>query len=203
MAAITTLFWDIGGVVLTNGWDTSARKKAAARFDLDWEEYESRHDQAFPLYEIGRLTLDEYLERTLFFRPRAFDRQEFRGFMLAQSQEMPESRALLRAFAGAVRYLIASINNEPRELNDYRITHFGLRADFRAFFSSCYVGARKPDEGIYRIALDVMQRAPEECVFIDDRAANLPPAAQLGMRTIHFQGAAQLREELQRLGIRP
>ena len=203
MTAITTLFWDIGGVILTNGWDTAARQKAAARFEFDGEDYESRHDQAFPLYEIGQLTLDEYLERTLFFRPRAFDRRQFREFMLAQSQEMPDSRAVLRGCAGTGRYLVAAINNEPRELNDHRITHFGLRADFRAFFSSCYVGARKPEPTIYRIALDVTQRTPEECVFIDDRAANLPPAAGLGMRTIHFRSAVQLRQELQRFGIGP
>ena len=203
MTAITTLFWDIGGVILTNGWDTAARQQAVAQFELDGEDYERRHDEVFPRFEIGQLTLDEYLEKTIFFRPRGFDRRQFREFVFARSKEMPGSREILRACAGSGRYLLAAINNEPRELNDYRIAQFGLRADFRAFFSSCYVGGRKPEPMIYRIALDVAQLEPEECVFIDDRPANLPPAASLGMRTIHFQNAPQLRQELQHLGIHP
>jgi len=202
MTDISTVFWDIGGVVLTNGWGTASRQAAAARFGLDWEDYQGRHLQAFPLWEIGQLTLDEYLDQTLFFRQRPFNRQQFRDFMFEQSQEMPESRKVLRACVRSGRYFLAAINNEPRELNEYRIGHFGLREDFRAFFSSCFVGASKPDETIYRTALDVTQSTPERCVFIDDRAANLVTAARLGMGTIHFQNAAQLHDELQQLGIR-
>ena len=201
MSGITTLFWDIGGVVLTNGWDTPARRAAAARFGLDWEEVQAQHELVFPAHEIGQLTLEQYLERTLFFRPRQFTREQFAEFMYAQSQELPDSRAVLRALVRSGRYRVAAINNEPRELNEYRIEHFGLREDFGAFFSSCFVGARKPDAAIYRIALDVTQSAPERCVFIDDRVPNLESAARLGMRTIHFQNAAQLRQELGRHGV--
>jgi putative hydrolase of the HAD superfamily len=201
MAKVTTLFWDIGGVILTNGWDRVSRKQAAAQFNLDGEDLEDRHDQYFPALENGQVTLEQYLDRTIFYRPRTFSREQFKEFMFAQSQPYPESLAILEQLARSGRYLLATLNNEPRELNQYRIEQFGLRQDFIAFFSSCYLGARKPDEAIYRLALEVTQRAPEECVFIDDRALNLECARRLGMGTIHFQNAAQLREELSRHGV--
>jgi len=201
MAKVTTLFWDVGGVILTNGWDGGSRKLAAAQFNLDWEDFENRHDLCFPAFESGQATLDQYLDRTIFYRPRAFSREQFKEFMLAQSQPYPESLAVVEQLARSGKYLLATLNNEPRELNQYRIDQFGLRRDFAAFFSSCYLGARKPDEAIYRLALGVTQRAPEECMFIDDRALNLESARRLGMGTIHFQNAAQLREELSRHGV--
>ena len=143
----------------------------------------------------------EYLDRTLFYRPRPFTREEFTAFMFAQSKEYPETRAILSALARTGRYLIAAINNEPLELNQYRIEAFQLRKDFQAFFSSCYLNARKPEETIYRIALEVTQRAPESCVFIDDRALNLENPRRLGMNVIHHQNAPQLRKDLESFGI--
>ena len=202
MPDVTALFWDVGGVILSNGWDRGARAKAAKKFGLDWEELQDRHELASPAFETGKITLDMYLERIVFYRKRAFTREEFTQFMFAQSEEFPESRAVLSGVAAAGKYLLATINNEPLELNEWRIRQFQLRREFNAFFSSCFVGIRKPDEGIYKIALEVTQRQPEECLFIDDRELNLECAQQLRMRTIHFQDAAQLRRELAANGVK-
>ena len=201
MGAITTLFWDIGGVILTNGWDREARRRAADAFGLDWEDFQDRHDLSFPAFDSGQITLNQYLDRTLFYRPRSFTREEFTAFMFAQSQEYPETRAVLSALARTGKYFIASINNEPLELNQYRIEAFDLRRDFQIFFSSCYVYTRKPDEAIFRMALSVTQRPPEQCVFIDDRALNLENPRRLGINVIHHQNAPQLLGELKTLGI--
>jgi putative hydrolase of the HAD superfamily len=201
LSRITTVFWDIGGVVLTNGWDHEARLEAAKTFQLDWEEFRERHDLSFPAFDAGQVSLNHYLDRTLFYRARSFTREEFTAFMFAQSREFPESRAVLSAVARSGKYFIASINNEPLELNDYRIEAFGLRKEFQVFFSSCYVNHRKPEEAIYRIALQVTQRPPEESVFIDDRSLNLENPRRLGMNVIHYQNAAQLVGDLKALGI--
>jgi putative hydrolase of the HAD superfamily len=198
---ITTLFWDIGGVILTNGWDHNSRKDAVETFNLDAEDFRDRHDLSFPAFDAGQITLDQYLDRTLFYRPRPFTREEFTAFMFAQSKEYPETRAVLSAVAGTGKYYVGSINNEPRELNDYRIEAFGLRREFEAFFSSCYLSARKPEETIYRIALEVSHRPPENCVFVDDRPLNLENPRRLGMQVVHYQDAEQLRSDLQALGI--
>lgn len=201
MAAITSLFWDVGGVILTNGWDHQSRMEAAQAFGLDWEEFRERHDLSFPAFDSGQITLNQYLDRTLFYRPRPFTREEFTAFMFAQSREYPETRAVLSSVARTGKYFVASINNEPRELNNYRIEAFGLRKDFQAFFSSCYLNARKPEETIYRIALEVTQRPPETAVFIDDRTLNLENPRRLGMHVVHHQTAEQLRNDLRALGI--
>jgi len=198
---ITTLFWDIGGVILTNGWDSRARREAAETFHLDWEEFQDRHDLSFPAFDSGNISLNEYLDRTLFYRSRGFTREEFTAFMFAQSKEYPESRAVLDAAARTGKYFIGAVNNEPLELNEYRIEAFRLRKDFQVFFSSCYLHARKPEEMIFRIALEVTQRPAPECVFIDDRLLNLENPRRLGMNTIHYQSAAQLRQELQTYGV--
>ena len=201
MAEITTLFWDIGGVILTNGWDRGSRKEAAAAFRLDWEEFQDRHDLSFPAFDSGLITLNEYLERTLFYRSRSFSREEFIAFMFAQSKEYSETRAILDAVSLSGKYFVGAINNEPLELNQYRIETFDLRRNFLVFFSSCYVRSRKPEETIYRIALEVTQRAPEKCLFIDDRPLNLESPRRLGMNVIHHQNAEQLRSELGKFGV--
>jgi putative hydrolase of the HAD superfamily len=201
MPDVTALFWDVGGVILSNGWDRPDRAKAVQKFGLDWEEFEDRHELASPAYEIGQITLDTYLQRTVFYRKRDFTREELTDFIYAQSRELPESRAVLSEVAASGKYLLATINNEGLELNEHRIRSFHLRREFKAFFSSCYLGIRKPDVGIYRLALEVTNRQPEECLFIDDRELNLECAHQLQMRTIHFQNAAQLRKDLAANGV--
>jgi len=201
LADITTLFWDIGGVILTNGWDRGSRKEAADTFHLDMEEFQDRHDLSFPAFDSGQISLNEYLDRTLFHRPRSFTREEFTAFMFAQSKEYPETRAILDKVARSGNYFVGAINNEPLELNQYRIEAFDLRRDFLVFFSSCYVRSRKPEETIFRVALEVTQRRPEQCLFIDDRPLNLESPRRLGMNTIHHQNADQLRAELGKYGV--
>lgn len=201
MTRITTIFLDVGGVLLTNGWDSAARKAAVAKFSLDAGEFEARHEMAFPAFETGQSTLDQYLERTIFYTKRSYSPEEFVKFMYSVSRELPESRAVADRVAATGRYQIAALNNEGAELNDYRIRQFDLKRIFTVFFSSCYVGSRKPNLPIYEMALQVTQRQADECLFVDDREQNVLPARQLGMNTIQFQNAAQLDADLRKLGI--
>lgn len=201
MPAITTLFWDIGGVILTNGWGRGSRREAATAFNLDWDEFQDRHELSFPAFDCGQISLNEYLDRTLFYRKRSFTREDFTAFMFAQSKEYSESRAILSAAARAGKYFVGAINNEPLELNQFRIETFNLRREFLVFFSSCYVRARKPEEHIFRVALEVTQRPPGQCIFIDDRPLNLESPRRLGMSVIQYQNAEQLRSELRNYGV--
>ena len=201
MTEITTLFWDIGGVILTNGWDRGSRLEAATAFHFDLEEFQDRHDLSFSAFDSGLITLNEYLDRTLFYCSRSFTREEFTAFMFAQSKEYPDTRAILDKLAASGKYFIGAINNEPLELNQYRIEAFHLRRDFLVFFSSCYVRSRKPEETIFRVALEVTQRPPDQCLFIDDRPLNLEAPRRLRMNTIHHQNAVQLRSELGKFGV--
>ncbi len=201
MATVNSLFWDNGGVFLTNGWDRNSRHAAVEKFQLDWADFEDRHELMLNAFETGRATLDEYLRRTVFYRPRTFTPDDFKNFMYGQSQVYPEALAFLGEIAGLGRYFMASLNNESREINEYRIHKFHLRDYFKAFFSSCYLGVRKPEEQIYRLALEISQREPEECVLIDDRGLNLECAREFGIHTIQFKNVAQLREGLAEMGI--
>jgi putative hydrolase of the HAD superfamily len=202
MAKISALFWDVGGVLLSNGWDKPSRRKAVEKFGLDWEEFEDRHELVVTAFETGQIGLKEYLERTVFYRPRAFTQQDFKDFLFSLSEPCSESLDILARLAQSKVYLLAALNNESLDLNLYRINRFGLRNYFDVFFSSCFLGVKKPDEAIYRLALQITQRPPEECLFIDDRALNLECARNcVGMRTIHFHDPAQLQRELQELGI--
>ncbi|MFZ0635603.1 MAG: HAD family phosphatase [Candidatus Acidiferrales bacterium] len=201
MGEVTTLFWDMGGVILTNGWDRAARLQAVEKFHLEWEEFEDRHELLLNAFEIGEVTLAEYLQRTVFYRERSFTREEFTAFLLAQSKPFPESLHVLGEIAATNDYFLAALNNESLEINEYRIDTFHLRDYFDAFFSSCYLGVRKPDAGIYRRALSITHRMPAECIFIDDRGLNLECAKELGMRVIHFRNANQLRDALAEHGV--
>ena len=202
---IRALFWDVGGVLLTNAWDHMQRAQALDRFHLQEEEkdFHSRHEMVVSSFERGKISLDEYLDRTVFYRQRPFSREAFVGYMHSLSQPYPEVLAFAQTLAGSGEYLMGTINNESRELNDYRIDTFGLREIFRLFISSCFVGLRKPESGMYRLALDVTQIPADTCCFIDDRALNLECAAKLGMHTIEMRSLDQLRADLQRLGVGP
>src|SRR3989440_12374171 len=198
---LTTIFFDIGGVLLTDGWGHESRRAAAEKFGLDWDEYSDRHEKFAHAIEINRLALDRYLDLAISYRPRPFTREEFRDFMFAQSQLKPDSLKVVAELQHAVQYFMATLNNEILELNVYRIEKFGLRRYFPVFFSSCFLGLRKPDEAIYRMVFQITQRAPEECVFVDDREVNLEGPRELGINTILFKDAAQLREELISKGV--
>lgn len=199
--AITAIFWDVGGVLLSNAWDHEQRQRTLERFGLDDVEFESRHEMLVSSLERGKITLDEYLERTIFYRPRPFTLDEFKKYMFTLSQPSTDTLQLAKVLGKSRRYLMATINNESKELNSFRIQTFGLRDIFSLFVSSCFVGLRKPEEGIYRLALDITQRAPEESCFIDDRSLNLDTASRLGMHVIQMKSTEQLRQELQKLGI--
>jgi putative hydrolase of the HAD superfamily len=201
LAQISAIFWDVGGVLLTNAWDREQRMRALDQFTLDDVEFHDRHEMVVSSFERGKITLDAYLDRTVFYRPRPFTREAFKEFMFSLSQ--PNSEALLLAgeLAESGKYLMSTINNESKELNLYRIQTFGLREIFTLFVSSCFVGLRKPEEGIYRLALEITQKPPQECCFMDDRALNLECARQLGMHTVEMGSVSQLREELRKLGV--
>jgi putative hydrolase of the HAD superfamily len=201
MSVITTIFFDIGGVLLTDGWGHDSRRAAATLFNLDWEDFCDRHEKVAHLIETNRLTLERYLDLVIFGRPRSFSRDEFRAFVFAQSQPKPESLEIAHQLAALGKYSLATLNNEVLELNLYRIRHFDLGKYFPVFFSSCFLGLRKPDEAIYHTALNVMQRKADECLFVDDREVNLECPRALGLRTIHFQEARQLRRELGENGV--
>lgn len=199
MAGITTIFWDLGGVVLTNGWDVHARRRAAEHYHLDWDHFGERHEMVGADFEEGRVPLDEYLEAVVFHRRRDFSRDDFRRFMFDQSQANPDTLNIVEALAD--EYRLATLNNESYELNLHRIERFGLRKYFTAFFSSCFLGVRKPDRKIFRVALQITQRAPEECVFIDDGELNVECARRVGLNAIRFEDAEQCRRELLEHGV--
>ncbi len=201
MADISALFWDVGGVLLTNGWDRASRRRAAEEFDLGWDEFQERHDLVVIDFETGRISLDEYLRCTVFHRDRSFTADAFKDFMFAQSKPHAATLAIVERLAQDGKYLLATLNNESLELNLYRIEKFSLRDHFDLFLSSSFLGVMKPEEAIYRLALHVTQRDPANCVFIDDRELNLECAAREGLRTIHYQNPEQLRHDLRELGI--
>jgi putative hydrolase of the HAD superfamily len=196
---IRTLFWDVGGVLLTNAWDHEERDRAVQKFQLQKADFETRHKESVATFEEGKITLDQYFERTVFHQPRKFGKDEFKSYMFSLSKPKPEVLEFARTLCG--KYLMATINNESREMNDYRIKQFGLAQIFDLFVSSCYVGMRKPDEKIYRVALDLIQKSPDECCFIDDRPPNIEGAARVGMRTVLMRDPAQLKKDLQALGV--
>ena len=203
MSAIRAIFWDVGGVLLTNAWDRVERAAALEHFHLDLDEFHDRHEMVVSSFERGKITLDEYLDRTVFYRPRPFTRDAFRDYMFSLSQPFPEVLQFAQGLADSGKYFMGTINNESRELNNQRIETFGLRKIFRLFVSSCYVGFRKPERDIYRLALEITQIPAEECCFVDDRALNLECASKLGMHTIEMQQLEQLRADLGKLGVNP
>jgi len=201
MAQIRALFWDNGGVILTNGWDRGSRKAAVEKFHLDWADFEDRHELMLDAFEKGDISLDEYARRVVFYRERPFAADDFKKFMLEQSQPFPESLEFLGKLARKRAYMMAALNNESTEINEHRIEKFRLRDYFEAFFSSCYLGLRKPDAGIYQKTLKITQCNPSECVLIDDRGLNLECARELGIHTVQFQRVDQLRDDLKSLGV--
>jgi putative hydrolase of the HAD superfamily len=201
MTKISALFWDVGGVLLSNGWDHTLREQAIEHFQLEGNEFRERHDLVAYDFEIGRISLDRYLECTVFYKERAFTPDAFKEFMFAASDDTAGGLEMVKRLAGTGKYLLATLNNESLELNLHRIEKFKLREYFSFFISSCYVGLRKPELGIYRLALNLSQREPDECVFIDDRALNVERAAELGLHAIRYRSPKQLTAALAKLGI--
>ena len=198
---IKALFTDVGGVLLTNGWESEYRKRAAQQFHFDADEMEHRHRLAFDTFEIGKLTFDEYLDLILFHQPRDFSRKDFKAFAFAQSKPYPATIELIRQVKSRHRLKVAAVSNEGRELNDYRIATFGLTEFIDFFVTSCFVGLRKPDPAIFRMAIDLAQVAPEETIYLDDRPLLVEVAAKLGLRAIHHTDAESTCRAFQELGL--
>jgi putative hydrolase of the HAD superfamily len=198
--AIDLVLFDIGGVLGSNGWDREQRVAAIERFGIDADDFQYRHEETVGALEAGQISLDEYLDVTVFCSERTFSRDEFKAFMFAQSVPWTESIAVARGVAQTgVR--MATLNNEGEELNRYRIERFGLGEIFPTFFSSCWLGVRKPTHRIYDRVFGMTMAAPNRTVFVDDRLQNLNPAAALGVKTILFESAGQLRADLRALGL--
>ncbi len=200
-SSITTLFLDIGGVLLTNGWDHNIRTRAAEKFSLDFNEMNERHHLTFDTYEEGKLSLDEYLSRVVFYQERSFSREEFKAFMYAQSQPFPEMIELMCALKNQYGLQVAAVSNEGRELSLYRVQQFKLGTFIDFFISSCFVHYRKPDADLYHIALDIAQVSPEQVVYVDDRAMFVEVAQGLGIRGILHNGYKSTQKTLETFGL--
>jgi len=202
MFPFDVILFDVGGVLLTNGWDHSERAAAAKYFHLDLAPFEARHAAAYPAWERGETLLKDYLDATVFNEPRPFSQDDFFGFMLNQSKLLPDGAlGILEELSASDKCMVGALNNEARETNEFRFESFGLRNYFAVALSSCYLGLRKPDPPIYKRSLDILGRPAERVLFIDDRAENVAGAVSVGMRGIQFLGADSLRRQLVSLGI--
>jgi len=198
---ITTLFTDIGGVLLTNGWDRHARGEAAVLFNLDSVDLEERHHLTFDTYEVGKLTLDEYLERIVFFEERTFTCDDFKDFMFKKSLPYPEMIALICDLKKKYNLKVAVISNEGRELNQYRINTFKLNEFVDFFVSSSFVHFRKPDADIFKVAIDISQSDVETSLYIDDRMLFVQVAEGLGLKGIHHTTYEDTKSQLAEFGL--
>jgi putative hydrolase of the HAD superfamily len=199
---VRAVFLDVGGVLLTNGWDHHGRKLAAKTFDLDLDEMEDRHHLTFDTYEVGKLALEQYLSRVVFYQKRPFTPGQFRKFMFAQSKPFPQMIELVRKLKARYGLKIAVVSNEGRELTEYRIQHFKLDGLVDFFISSCFVHFRKPDEDIYRMALDIAQVPADQVIYIEDRPMFVQVAEALGIRGIHHTDYRATCAQLASLGLK-
>ena len=200
-SSITTLFIDIGGVLLTNGWDRAARKQAASTFSLDLIELEERHHLTFDTYEEGKLTLDEYLSRIVFYEERTFSKETFKDFMFSRTEPYNDMIEMICQLKEKHGLKIAIVNNEGRELNEYRINKFGINKFVDFFISSCFVHFRKPDADIWRIALDIAFVKPAEVLYIEDRAMFVSVAEGLGINGLLHTDYESTKEKLKKFGL--
>ena len=201
VSPISTLFLDIGGVLLTNAWDNGIRKSAADKFGLNYDEMNERHHLTFDTYEEGKLNLDEYLNRIVFYQARPFSREDFRAFMYAQSQPFPEMIEMVRRLKAQYGLRVAAVSNEGRELTEYRVQHFKLGGIIDFFISSSFVHYRKPDTDMFRIALDIAQVIPQQVVYIDDRPMFVEVAQSLGIKGIIHKDYQSTRKMLETMGL--
>jgi putative hydrolase of the HAD superfamily len=201
VAGITTLFLDIGGVLLTNGWDHISRHRAAETFGLDWDGMETRHQANVDAYEKGRLSLDDYLTQVIFNKPRRFSREAFWQFMCAQSQPDPGMLALFPKLKQRYGLKLVAVSNEAKQLNAYRIETFGLDRLFDIFISSSFVHVRKPDTDIFQIALEVSMTRPEQVFYIDNTGEYVDLAAGLGIRGLTHTDLASTERALAEVGL--
>src|SRR4051812_35433471 len=196
-----TLFFDIGGVLLTNAWDTAARNRAVEVFGLDSHDFHARHGMVKTAFETGRLSLDAYIKKTVIHTTRTFSPADFKSFMFAQSQLLGDTLDWVSNLAATGRFRLFTLNNESRELHEYRVRTFGLSSVFQSFLTSCYLGQVKPDEDIYRNALGIADCDASRAIFIDDRSVNVESALMLDLQAIKFENLDQTRAALKELGV--
>ncbi len=196
---VKVIFLDIGGVLLSNGWGHESRQKSAEIFGLDYKEMDALHHFIFNVYEIGRISLDDYLDTVVFDHPRNFTKEHFKEFIFSQSAELPGMLQWFKKWKQDCGFRVISTNNEGKELNDYRIKTFGLHQCFDAFVSSCEVGMRKPDPGIFKLAMGIAQVSPQECIYFDDRPLLVQAAQQAGIQSFHHKGFSSTKKILEDL----
>ena len=199
---VTTLFLDIGGVMLSNGWGHESRRSAAHVFKLNFDEMDERHHVIQVTYEEGKITLSEYLKRVVFYQKRSFTIEQFRDFMFSQSTPNTEMIEYIRQLKNKYKLKIAVVNNEGRELNEHRIKEFKLNQFVDFFISSCFVHFRKPDADIFRIALDIAQVPVENVIYIEDMQMFVDVAKDLGIRGIHHKNYLSTSTELAIMGLK-
>jgi putative hydrolase of the HAD superfamily len=199
---VTTLFLDIGGVLLTDGWDQHARERAAAHFEIDLAEMEARHHLTFDTYEEGKTTLKEYLDRVVFYEKRPFTSAQFRRFMFAQSKPYPDMIELVRRLKTQHGLKIVVVSNEARELNSHRIRKFHLSEFVDSFISSSFVHIRKPDEDIFRLAMDIAQAPAQRVLYIENTPMFVQIAEGMGIRSILHKNYKSTCAKLASLGLR-
>src|SRR5258708_2264545 len=202
MFPFDVILFDVGGVLLTNGWDHRERARVLDQFQLDRGAFEARHPEPYDAWERDAISAQAYLDATVFYEPRDFSAEDFLQAILAQSVLLPDGGlGILQELAASGKCTLGTLNNEAREPNYYRFEKFGLRNYVDVALSSCYVGLRKPGSAIYRRALDILGRPAQRVLFIDDRKENAAAAEAAGMKTICFEGAGQLRRDLETLGV--
>ena len=202
MPPFDVILFDVGGVLLTNGWDHKERAAVIQSFQLDLSQFEARHPDANEAWEKDEINAQQYLDETVFYEPRGFSHKEFLDAIFAQSVVLEDSALpVLQDLSASQKYLVGSLNNEAREPNDYRFTRYDLRRYFEIAFSSCYVGLRKPHPEIYQRAIDILGRPAERILFIDDRQSNVDAAASTGLKAIRFIGEQDLRRQLKELTV--
>jgi putative hydrolase of the HAD superfamily len=202
MFPFDVILFDVGGVLLTNGWDHRERAAVISQFQLDLSAFEARHAEANDAWERDVTSVEEYLDATIFYEPRDFTPEEFVAAMCAQSMALPNGGlGILAEIAASSKCMVGALNNEARVTNEYRFQSFELRQYFDVALSSCYVGLRKPHAEIYQRALDILGRPAGRILFIDDRQVNVAGAAAAGMKAIQFDGAEGLRRDLELLGV--
>ena len=199
--SLTHVFFDIGGVLGTNGWDREQRARALQKFSVEEEDFEHRHHQVVSEFETGAMSLEEYLDVTVFYTPRLFSREDFELYMLSLSEPNPYTIEIAKHIGAAGRVRLMTMNNESAVLNVYRIDRFGLKGIFQTFLSSCWLGCRKPQRLFFERGLGIAQADAASSLLIDDRDQNLAPAAALGMHTIHFTDPESLARDLVGYGV--
>ncbi|MDF2773114.1 MAG: hydrolase [Geminicoccaceae bacterium] len=198
---LTHVFFDIGGVLGTNGWDREQRAQVLQRFSLDEDDFEPRHQQVVSEFETGAMSLEEYLDVTVFYTPRLFSREDFELYMLGLSEPNPYTIEIVKHVASTGRVRLMTMNNESAVLNAYRIERFGLRSYFAAFLSSCWLGVRKPSRAFFERGIAIAQADAERSLLVDDRDQNLAPASAVGMHVVRYTDAESLARALAEVGL--